>query len=186
MKTLVIHPMDPTTDFLTEIYQDKIEEPNTEWKVIRYDMPDSELRKELDKHDRIIMLGHGFSGGLYGHSKIVINSSHANTLRRKKLVGIWCHADQFFNVHGLSGIFSGMMISEPAEAYLYEVGCLPEHIEKSNKIYSKAVRQSIFDPFPVDVFRSIYYNTSNPVIAYNRERFYYVFEPNKIERAVVS
>lgn len=58
MKTLVIHPKDITTDFLSDIYSDK------DWTVININVSKSFLKKQIKEHDRIVMLGHGTGEGL--------------------------------------------------------------------------------------------------------------------------
>ena len=59
MKTLVIHPKDPTTEFLTPIYANLNDKT-----VVTDGITKSELRVLIEIHDRIIMLGHGFQYGL--------------------------------------------------------------------------------------------------------------------------
>ena len=70
-KTLVIHPEDPTTDFLKNIYQ------GMGFTEIRRNFNSIELKALISEHDRIIMLGHGFHLGLLDHFKIVIDDSYA-------------------------------------------------------------------------------------------------------------
>jgi hypothetical protein len=57
MKTLVIHPKDKTTDFLKPIYHGR------DWTVITGGTKE-EVRKAIDEHDHIIMMGHGTPQGL--------------------------------------------------------------------------------------------------------------------------
>ena len=64
MKTLVIHPKDSTTDFLSDIYIDK------EWTLITKNVSKKILKESIKEHDRIIMLGHGTEKGLIGSSFI--------------------------------------------------------------------------------------------------------------------
>ena len=130
--TLVIHPKDASTDFLNVIYQ------GTDSTVITHDIPDESLRKLISTHDRIIMLGHGFPGGLFGHNKIIINATHVELLRTKKLVGIWCFANRFFEPHGLLGIYTDMIISEPQEAEVFGVQYTDGFIDRSNKQFALA------------------------------------------------
>lgn len=61
MKTLVIHPQDPTTDFLCNIYSDK------DWSIINSHVSSRVLKESIKSHDRIVMLGHG--------DKYIIDSS---------------------------------------------------------------------------------------------------------------
>jgi hypothetical protein len=49
MKTLVIHPKDQTTDFLSIIYQDK------DWTLITDNPSKKYLKEQIKSHDRIIV-----------------------------------------------------------------------------------------------------------------------------------
>lgn len=173
-KTLVIHPSDITTDFLNVIYQ------GTDWTVITHDIPDESLRKLISSHDKIIMLGHGFPGGLFGHNKIVINSSHVDLLRTKKLVGIWCFANKFFEPHGLLGIYSDMIISEAQEAEVFGVEYTDGFIDRSNKLFALAVRDSIVSDEPIETFKTMYRSNLNPVIKWNQDNFYHAYQTIQI------
>jgi hypothetical protein len=168
--TLVIHPSDTTTDFLNVIYQ------GTDWTVINHDIPDQSLRTLISRHDRIIMLGHGFPGGLLGYDKIVINASHLDLLRTKKLVGIWCFANQFFEPNGLLGIYTDMIISEPQEAEVFGVEYTDGFIDRSNKLFALAVRDSIISDEPIQTFKEMYRSNLNPVIKWNQDNFYHAYE----------
>jgi hypothetical protein len=186
MKTLVIHPKDPTTDFLQDIYADLV--TRDDWTLLRESIEDSELRNKIKSHDRIIMLGHGCHLGLYcpNKSKLIIEDSHADILSGKKLVGIWCYANMFFEFHGLLGIYSGMMISEMPEANLLGVDCSRLQIDVSNARYTRAVRKAIFDPFPIERFRQMYRSERNPVIMYNQDLFYHAYQTINVEATTKS
>ena len=109
--TLVIHPDDYTTEFLNEIYKGK------GWDVItKPRLRPRNLKDAIFDHKRIIMLGHGTPQGLLGHYGYMIDRSLAPILRQRDVVAIWCHADQFMNRHRMKGFYSGMFISEEAEA----------------------------------------------------------------------
>jgi hypothetical protein len=168
--TLVIHPSDSSTDFLNVIYQ------GTDWTVINHDIPDQSLRTLISRHDRIIMLGHGFQGGLLGYDKIVINSSHVDLLRTKKLVGIWCFANLFFEGHELLGIYTDMIISEAQEAEAFGVEYTDGFIDRSNKMFALAVRDSIISDEPIQTFREMYRSNFNPVIKWNQDNFYHAYQ----------
>ena len=60
MKTLVIHPQDDSTFFLDIVYRN-IEDLT----LITGGVSKSELREEIERHDRIMMMGHGSPGGLF-------------------------------------------------------------------------------------------------------------------------
>ena len=138
VKTLVIHPKDKTTDFLSEIYEGK------DWKVINTDLLPHQLREEIEQHDRIIMLGHGIPSGLLGYGKIVINSSYADLLRIKKdNVYIWCNADYFVRKNNLNGFYTGMIISEIGEALYFGIIPKENEVEESNKLFASSIKESI-------------------------------------------
>ena len=54
MKTLIVHPEDPTTNFLSQIYA-----PLPNKTVVKGGTTKSELRSMIESNDRILMLGHG-------------------------------------------------------------------------------------------------------------------------------
>ena len=54
MKTLIIHPQDPSTTFLSPIYANLRNKT-----VIKSGITKSELRELIVSHDRVLMLGHG-------------------------------------------------------------------------------------------------------------------------------
>jgi len=70
MKTLVIHPKDYTTDFLSVIYDNK------NWYVITTNVSKSHLKNQIKSHDRIILLGHGTELGLIGFEHFIIDSTY--------------------------------------------------------------------------------------------------------------
>ena len=121
MKTLVIHPKDLTTDFLESIYK------NMDCTIINTEISKSKLKQSIKLHDRIIMLGHGDAYGLYGYGHYVIDSKLVYLLRDKECVAIWCNADRFFTKYSLTGIYSGMIISEYDEAIMF---CLQDFSNK--------------------------------------------------------
>ena len=54
MKSLIIHPEDPTTDFLIPIYE-RLKNKT----IIKGGVSKSELQELIESHDRVLMLGHG-------------------------------------------------------------------------------------------------------------------------------
>ena len=59
MKTLIIHPEDSTTTFLSQIYASL-----TNKTIVKGGITKSELREIIESHDRVLMLGHGSPYGL--------------------------------------------------------------------------------------------------------------------------
>ncbi len=126
---IVVHPYDPSTRMLCEIYKG----------IEGVTLFDSwEQRKEIleaiaaaPKDEPILLLGHGCPYGLldmrYG---LLINDSDAELLKdRPNLVGIWCYASDYAFNHGLKGFFSGMFISELPEALINGVDASAEEID---------------------------------------------------------
>lgn len=165
MKTLVIHPEDKTTDFLSPIYSGK------DWTILKVDISDDELQRLIREHDRIIMLGHGTWCGLLGYGRLVIDQSWVETLQQKKCVFIWCNADVFVKDYNLKGFYTGMIISETSEADLCKVEATWEEIDYSNALFAEAIKLAIDENDMVDKVKSIY-KGNNPVIRYNHPNIY--------------
>ena len=68
-KTLVIHPTDPSTDFLKLIYKDR------GFTEIHEDFDANRLTSAIEQHDRILLLGHGYPNGLLNYYETIIDES---------------------------------------------------------------------------------------------------------------
>ena len=141
-KILVIHPADPSTDMLCDIYRD------INATVIRQKISKSRLKQLMVDADRIIMLGHGTHTGMgfveRGFITPIIDASLVYILREKKdSVFIWCNADEFVKKYKLHGFSTGMFISETEEAYLYNVKATVDEIYESNARFSRVVRNNL-------------------------------------------
>ena len=161
MKTLVIHPTDNTTDFLCEIYKGK------GFTVIRHNPRKKDLKEQLKNHQKIILLGHGTEKGLIGHNKYIIDSSLVYILREKQCICIWCNADEFVKKYKLKGFYTGMIVSEIDEAYMYGLPTDLSLITQSNEKLAKALGKT----FDIDKVKELYTPT-NPVEQFNWERLY--------------
>ena len=120
MTTLIIHPKDNSTQFLENVYHDIPDKT-----VVTGGVSKEFLLKEIKNHQRIMMMGHGTPNGLLsvgqfpGALGYIIDDTFAPLLAEKaNSVFIWCNADQFVIKNGLGGFYTGMFISEVAEAYL--------------------------------------------------------------------
>lgn len=177
MKTLIIHPEDPTTTFLSPIYA------NLKSKtVVKGGATKSELRTLIDRHDRFLMLGHGLPEGLLNTGSFedtglfVIDETIVGFLRTKKEnLFIWCHADQFVRNHELSGICSGMFISELGEARSYGYKDVVWNIvNQSNYRFSEIISRYINEPLEILYIKLIseygILAKSNPIANFNMER----------------
>lgn len=183
MKTLVIHPEDNSTEFLTEIYfnlQDKT--------VIQGGRSKSEVHGLIESHERIIMLGHGAPFGLMnprrfpGTGFFIIDDLTVSSLKNKSsCIYIWCHADQFVTRNGLFGLCSGMFISEMGEAELYGFHDIEQKmIDQSNKEFSSILSRHISEPLNV-LYKSLMIEYEavarvNPMARFNFQRLQLITE----------
>lgn len=168
MKTLVIHPQDPSTDFLIHIYEhiecDVLSDP---------DMTELSVYLELWKYDRIICLGHGCPSGLLNSwGDLVVNEFHVDSLQDKELICIWCNADKFMDNHNLRGLYSGMFISEVEEAMWFNVKCTQEQVTDSNYKFAIDLGYLIEDPDRITKLKESYVLPGNDVAVFNNERLY--------------
>ena len=164
--TLVIHPDDRSTDFLKQIYEGR------DWTVIterRATLSKKEFLKQLDAHDRIIMMGHGYPGGLF---MSYINPDIVHLLREKECVCIWCNADQFVNKYGLKGFYTGMFISEVGEANWFHIKTDQKTIDYSNELFTQLVTENIDNENIHEILKESYVG-EDPVICFNNDRLYY-------------
>jgi hypothetical protein len=179
MKTLIVHPEDPSTSFLSQIYAPL---PNT--TVVQSGVTKSELRSLLESHDRILMLGHGSLYGLLnpGQSSdaglYIIDDLMVLPLKSKRNnIFIWCYAGKFVQKHGLSGLYTGMFINEVREARSYCFENIDENlIGQSNERFSWIVSKYLNQPIEV-LFQKILYEygllaRTNPIAKFNLERLY--------------
>ena len=138
MKTLLIHAEDPTTDFLSTIYDGK------DWTIVKKNIGKSKIKSLIKEHDIIVMMGHGTEKGLADADfNFLIDGQYVYLLREKTCIGIWCNADQFFKKHSLKGLATGMIISDYMEANLYCVNATYEEIEESNFRFAQSVKHSL-------------------------------------------
>lgn len=166
MKTLVIHPIDASTDFLQEIYLGR------DWTIVRASVSKSMLKQLMNSHDRIVMLGHGTDQGLIDGDRYVIDCKWVDLLRQKECVCVWCNADQFVSKYKLSGIFTGMIISEDIEANMYCINASFDQMQHSNKLFADTIKTCIDSIHFVHYAKSMYHDVTNPVINFNRNNMF--------------
>ena len=167
MKTLVIHPRDYTTDFLSDIYSDK------DWEVINTSVSKKYLKEQIKSHDRIVMLGHGTEKGLIGFDRFIIDSTWVYLLRDKKCVFIWCNADKFVEKYKLSGFYTGMIISEYDEALQYGINASWQWINESNVDFASAIKNSIDTEDMLRMSKKLYEGNTS-VVEFNRDNLFYL------------
>ena len=166
--TLVIHPEDPTTEFLKGVYFKK------SFNVIKDPFIDSSSIEEyIIDHDKIICLGHGSESGLFGAMGMIIDFSLVPILKEKELVCIWCNADQFMVKNNLTGLYSGMFISEIREANMYKIKATQEQITASNDLFASLLGKYL--DYKGDILAKLkkeYHIKDNPITTFNSNRLY--------------
>jgi hypothetical protein len=186
MKTLVIHPKDPSTDFLKPIYEglDEVTLVTGGWNQ-------PQIKEAIQTHDQVILMGHGSPGGLFSvgkfpmgqpYSSFVINSDLVEVLAQKdNTVFIWCHADQFVRHNRLKGFYSGMFVSEVGEAFYCDLpskAVNQEVVDESNHTFSQLLGNILSgtrDPKVIhEQIKATYGMIAevNPVAQYNFERLF--------------
>jgi hypothetical protein len=180
MSTLIVHPRDPSTFFLKAIYA-----PIPNKTIITGGINKTELRKLIETHDRVIMLGHGSPWGLmsvgqfsYGGNYIIDLTMGDLLIVKKDNIYIWCNADQFVKGNQLSGFFSGMFVSEISEGNFYDFWELEQQtIDESNHGFAGIVSRYINEPLDVlykNVLRDYrVLSETNPIAQFNLERLYF-------------
>lgn len=180
MRTLVIHPLDNSTTFLQKIYED------INCVVISSTVEDKFLRKEIEQADSVIMLGHGVPRGLIGKYTLILDKTHADLLREKTdNIYIWCNADQYVKENKLTGMASGMIISEAWEAKVFNITSSLLDVHDSNIQFAKSVKNAVnldYKDMPGEILR--WYNhisykvgddvkiRQNRVIDFNRKNIH--------------
>jgi len=166
MKTLIVHPHDRSTDFLSQIYKGRDFTVITEHKQ---KLRKNKFIQEIKNHDRIIMMGHGYPGGLF---MSYIDSTLVYLLKEKECICIWCNADQFVNKYGLKGFYTGMFISEVSEAMWFHIETDQAEVNFSNELFTQLVTENI-DNEDIHIELKENYVGDSPVIQYNNDRLYY-------------
>jgi len=175
-KTLIIHPKDKSTDFLKPIYEGI---PNQ--TLVTGGTTRRELHELIKSHDRIMMMGHGYPGGLFSvgqfpASGVIVGLDEVEYLRGKENIFIWCNADKFVMQHRLKGFSTGMFISEVGEAEWCGLpGTKQEVVNESNDTFAqfmsealgrdldpRGLKEEIIDRYGVlgDVNKVAFYNSN--------------------------
>jgi hypothetical protein len=204
-KTLVVHPIDRSTDFLDGVYKNKADA-----LVVRSNVGRDGLARIIERVEpkEIYLLGHGLPQGLIGFDRMVVDETFVPFLRGRDLVGIWCNADVFFTRHELSGLYTGMFVSEPREARVFNLDPALGPIEKGNAKFATAVeavlRERDLGMMPesevqrqIRIRYQIWYGLAqkrlplNSVLGFNAERIYYtprkdLLPPSQLERDLIQ
>jgi hypothetical protein len=177
--TLIIHPKDESTVFLNKVYAGL-----QDVKLVQGGVTQAQIIDMIISHDRVMMMGHGTSAGLLsvgrfpGAPLYIVDDSFAPLLaERSNSVFIWCNADQFVTHHKLRGFYTGMFVSEVAEATLMGLGSTTQReVDESNSTFVESIAAfSGHGPRMMHAAARHKYGhlaTYNQVAKYNHERLY--------------
>lgn len=142
---LIIHPQDFTTKFLEVLY------PPEENIILDERASNGAIKRALMENTRIMLLGHGCETGLLApfgkqqFGRLIIGPSHAQFLRGKTIIGIFCNANQFAYRYNLTGLFSGMVISEMSEALEWSIkDCTYTDIYEGRRKWAEDLHETLY------------------------------------------
>lgn len=142
----VIHANDPTTSFLSMLYETR----EDVMARITETSTNGAIQRAIRENDTIMMLGHGTPYGLLSapdktgrYRRLLISDRHVQFLRDKTCIGIWCYADLFAKRYGLHGLFSGMIISEAGEAFEFNINITEDEIDFEMYLFVQRLRYCI-------------------------------------------
>jgi hypothetical protein len=183
MKTLVIHPEDPSTEFLKIIYR------NLDCTILNDKSSSAKIRNGLKEHQRIFLLGHGIETGLlspYGgdqFGRLIVGPREVNFLRGKEVISVFCNSNIFGIKYGLNGLFSGMIISEESEAFDW-LGHFVEEgkLRKHNIEWCENLENLILDETSLfEIPRRMKRDEGSDLEIFNYNSLYYLEKGEEIE-----
>ena len=127
----------------------------------------------------LLVYGHGDPRGLYNMdwSGFVLDYRHANLLRQRLMVGIWCHAGEFADICELHGFFTSMFISNAVEARALGFNATEEEVADELRIFNERMNSFLRnDDIPMENWPRILQeecHRSIPFVRYNYEAIGY-------------
>ena len=175
----VIHAHDPTTSFLSLLYEQR---GDVLARVTERD-GNAMVRRAIREDDTIMMLGHGNEHGLFSvpesrngrYERMLVDGSHVQFLRGKTCIGIWCYANMFAQKHGLHGLFSGMIISELQEAIDCGITATKEEIDEEMVKFTQRLKDCL-DQYGLEEIpwrMKALDNVHSPLTTFNYNNLYY-------------
>ena len=174
----VVHTTDPTTKALANLYEGRTDVALR----ITEKASNASVVHALVQAQSVMLLGHGNEWGLFstpdssGHyDRLIVSGRHAEFLRPKPCIGIWCHADAFARRYGLHGLFSGMIISEMEEAKLYGVPTTEEELKEELDRFAHRLAFCIeqYGPEGTPEVMKTLDDKQSPLTRFNYERLFY-------------
>lgn len=172
MRTLFIHPTDPSTEFLNSVYADYV--GNDDVTIIEGTrISHAVIKRALKDADRIIFMGHGTEYGLLDMigNRYVITSKDLQFFKNKPVICYWCNANIFVDKYDLNAFATGMFVSEIKEANWFNLPMDQNLIDASNNLFCKILSRCLFDDVNtiMSVIDRAYIDNNNPIICFNRE-----------------
>lgn len=162
MKTLLLHPTDSSTAFLSDSYLGK------GYTVVNDPFISKSKLKELIKsHDKVVMMGHGSPKGLFSSKGFLIDSSYVYLLKDKLCLGVWCHADHFFSKYKLNGYGTGMVVSEADEADYWGLNWTLSDVNESNALLTESLKVALDSSDFAGTLKNLYEGDSD-VVKFNK------------------
>lgn len=162
----MIHLDDRSTDFLKPIYAGK------GYPVISGSISREALLAEMQKYSRLYMLGHGSPSGLFARNFLIGDAFGPEIASKRDGLYIWCNADAYAKRNRLSGLVSGMFISEVGEARMFGIEATQEEVDFSNDLFAATVRAVLDEGAPPSAVRERYTHATNQMVKFNNERLY--------------
>lgn len=182
---LVIHPHDRSTAFLSALYEGAEDLTVITNNISRKDL--NHLLHHTPRNERIMLLGHGCSKGLYWREddtqlefdSIIVGHPHAFHLRsHSNIIAVFCHADAFAEAEGLHGLFTGMIISEMSEANEYGVVTTENELARENQKFVTRLRTLLAAGVPLSAIPKMMQaqdDTHSPLTEFNYSRVRYIY-----------
>ena len=138
---LVIHPIDPTTSFLSVLYEDLEDVRILHGLESRNKL--NQMLFHLRPGEPVMLLGHGSDAGLFrkqnGVNTLYIGRSMAYCLRKHPVIGVFCHACIYAEQLRLHGLFTGMIISEMEEAQMYKMQTSVAELKRESRLFASTL-----------------------------------------------
>lgn len=175
---IVVHPKDPSTRFLSLIYEELDD-------VLFFDSIEQKEQmlyaiENAPKEEMVLLLGHGTPNGLLCG---LITDDDASILKdRPNLIGIWCYASTYALRHRLKGFFCGMFISEWTEAVDNNIEASLDEIEDAAWDFAGRFGELLREGYTMDDIVKELMNPCfrvNPLTVFNYSRLTYREQGNE-------
>ena len=137
--------------------------------------------------DTVMLIGHGSRDGLFGYdpNTMAIDKDNVNLLFGRIVIGIWCFAADFADVHNLNGFFTSMFISNTQEALMFNMykNLHEEDLPEENKRFSDEINKMIRTEAPLCRWVELLQEGCHrkiPFVRFNYEALYVNVSPDVV------